>query len=754
MNTKKLLYALVMLFAITGSSMAQQPFGGCWHPDDVKDWNPANDPEAKFNRSTVALQPRFQDETVMANANQHYDGQVAACLTMHPMCSQCPSQGADNFVGYNPTYWQYMDLLIWWAGSAGEGIIIPPSAPVTDAAHMSGVKSLGQVFFPPSTFGGQYAWVTQMLTKEGDTFPYAQKLYEIAKYYGFDGWFINEETAGGYSSAWGEWISYFYQLAEADGLPMEIQWYDCSTTIGSKLDMMKQDGASFFANYGSPSASNIASQMGALTGAGLSKQQAFESIYFGIECAQGGIGGNGSYIKNCFPTDEHKGSIDLFCPEYPIWKQVVESILGTDDAMGDVAYAKMDQVFKNESRFWVNVAGDPSNVSGRSGSTNPGFANAIAERSTIQTLPFVTTFSAGLGKARYVNGEVRGTHDWYHRGMQTIMPTWRWWIADNTDNLSIDMNWDDAFNMGTSLKVTGKLSANADHLTRLYKTKLAISAGDKLELTYKTNTTNSIEVQLAVSENANAFTTFAATETSNVNGWSVASIDLSSLAGKTVSVIALNFKSAAAVAAYEATLGQLAVYPAGYSPVAPAISNVMAQAPLKEEISDIRLVWDADLTADFDHFNVYFTRKGVKALVGQTRQLAFYIPKFTRDGESEKSLSVSVAAVTKDMVESAETELTLDFPALLAPVVTVKAAKTLVKVNEEVVVEAQATNYPESYEWTAPANAVLVGTEGNKATFKFTAEGMYDLKVKVTNATGATEETSVGLRYLRQKNLF
>ena len=73
---------------------------------------------------------------------------------MNPECSLTPSQDADNILGYNPTYWQYMDLLIWWGGSAGEGIIIPPSAPVVDVAHMNGVKVLGQLFFPPRAFSG------------------------------------------------------------------------------------------------------------------------------------------------------------------------------------------------------------------------------------------------------------------------------------------------------------------------------------------------------------------------------------------------------------------------------------------------------------------------------------------------------------------------------------------------------------------------------------------------------------------------
>ncbi|MEG0993691.1 MAG: hypothetical protein RSE51_07575, partial [Bacteroidales bacterium] len=452
MNTRKLLSSLIVFFAVINVMVAQQPFGGCWHPDYIINWTPEKDPDAKFNRSTVKLQPRFVDTSVKANANQHPEGKVAACLTMNPMCSQTPSQDADNFIGYNPTYWQYMDLLIWWGGSAGEGIIIPPSAPVTDAAHLNGVKVLGQLFFPPGAFGGQTKWVRQMLTKEGDDFPYAKKMYEIAAYYGFDGWFLNEETGGGSAAEWTAWVAYFNKCAAAAGdTHMEIQWYDCGTTVGSYGDMMKLHNASYFLNYGSPTSYNIQSQMNVIKGLGFTNEEAFSKIYFGIEAAQGGMDGNASYFKNLFPAEGHQGSLDIFNPEEKIWKKVVESYLGTDNACGSLAYSAMNTVFKNEARYWTNGQHDPSDVTGRDGSYFPGLANAILERSTIQELPFITSFSAGLGKHRFVNGEKKGSHDWYHRGMQDIMPTWRWWVdvpSTNKKDLSFNLNWDDAYNMG------------------------------------------------------------------------------------------------------------------------------------------------------------------------------------------------------------------------------------------------------------------------------------------------------------------
>lgn len=252
MNIKKIVGALLCSLAVT-TAFAQQPYGGCWHPDYIKDWTPEKDPDAKFNRSTVKLQPRIEGDNTKAHQYQFPEGQVAACLTMNPMCSMTPSQGANNFIGYNPTYWQYIDMVIWWGGSAGEGIIVPPSAPVIDACHMNGVKILGNVFFPPQAYSGDPEWVEQMLTKEGNTYPYAEKMYEIAKYYGFDGWFINEETYASTASDWVEWIKYFYQCAEADGNhDMYIQWYDASMYVNNALDiMMANPNTSFFANYGS-----------------------------------------------------------------------------------------------------------------------------------------------------------------------------------------------------------------------------------------------------------------------------------------------------------------------------------------------------------------------------------------------------------------------------------------------------------------------------------------------------------------------
>lgn len=180
MKLHRLLFVALFMMLYSGIAKAQQPYGGCWHPDYVRNWSPDTDPNAKFNRSKVPLAKRFKEPTLMkANKNQYYEGQVCNATILFPTCSSSPSQGANNFLGYQPTYWQYMDKLVYWAGSASEGIIIPPPAGSIDAAHQSGVKVLGQIFFPPAYYGGKQEWVRQVLEQEGGKYVFARKLYEI-----------------------------------------------------------------------------------------------------------------------------------------------------------------------------------------------------------------------------------------------------------------------------------------------------------------------------------------------------------------------------------------------------------------------------------------------------------------------------------------------------------------------------------------------------------------------------------------------
>lgn len=739
---RKLLSLLAISVMTIQAGLAQQPYGNCMKPDDLRTWSPETDPEIKFNRSTVPLRARFYDDGIKANTAQFYSGKVAACLTMNPNCSTTPSQGANNFTGYNHTYWQYLDILVWWGGSAGEGIITPPSAPVVDIAHLHGVKVLGCIFFPEQAHGGDPAWALQMLTNENGQYPYALKLYQMAKELGFDGWFINAE-GGTQSYGWSGFAKAFMDAAKADGNGhMEIQLYNQDTEISSVSSAVKYDGVSFMANYGSWR--TIENNRNTIVRTlGLSENAVFEKVYSGVENAQGGLYGGNREFNQIFPISGHKTSIQLFNPEEPIWKTPVRSIWNTSNNNGSRAYAAMQTVFNNENTFWVNNSSDPT--ASRKSNVWPGLSSAIQERSAITSVPFVTSFSYGLGKKRFVAGEERNQQDWYHRGMQDVLPTWRWWITvdgpGNRSNISYKIDFDNSYNAGTCIEASGQLHGGAKYLTRLYKTKLLMSGNEEFSLVYKTQTPNVVKVKLATSDNVTSFHEFSLTQQRVDNGWTVATADLSSLRGKTVSIIALEYSSDTDVMPFSLKLGQLGIMRKGYAPTAEPVRNLRTLNRLGETTSNIRLVWDRPTnTTDIHHFNIYREVGGVKKLVGQTRNEGFYIPDFTNQPGTAAE-KVFVATVTQDRKEGALQELSINYPGLRQPDVTLLASKTLIGINESVTITARANRQPQTYAWETPEGARLVSTSGNQAVFTFTRPGTYSITARVSNAAGTTTQT-------------
>ena len=335
--TLKRLTLSVALLLTAAMGFAQQPFNVCCHPQDIKNWTPGSNPNDAFNVAKVPLQARFKEPTLMkANENQHYEGQICNSTILYPTCSLCPSQGElGNFLGYQPTYWQYMDKLVYWAGAASEGIINIPPAGSTDAAHQSGVKSLGNIFFPPAAFGGTQVWVREMLQTEGGHYPMAVKLYEMAKYYGFDGWFINEETGGGSQSEWEAFCRDFYAAAMADdpNTQMEIQWYNASRMPNIGI-LNTHLNTSQFLEYGAVGDyRSYASQLGC------TEAETFSKIYAGIELAQAGHLGWTSALNSAMPTTGHVGSLDLFCPETKIWEDPAKrAFKSASDCHGETAY--------------------------------------------------------------------------------------------------------------------------------------------------------------------------------------------------------------------------------------------------------------------------------------------------------------------------------------------------------------------------------------------------------------------------------
>ena len=140
--------------------MQNTPISSYWLPEDLLEWNASEDKDAPYNVSSIELQKRVDKEKLQTvNNTQNKDTKVVALSIMNSNTSGNPTQGSNTFDANTFSYWQYIDTLVYWGGSAGEGIIVPPSADVTDSAHKNGVEVLGTIFFPPTEFAGRLDWL-------------------------------------------------------------------------------------------------------------------------------------------------------------------------------------------------------------------------------------------------------------------------------------------------------------------------------------------------------------------------------------------------------------------------------------------------------------------------------------------------------------------------------------------------------------------------------------------------------------------
>lgn len=220
--------------------MDNQPEASYWFPEQLLEWNAAEDKDLAYNVSTVPLAERVDTEKLEpVNKTQNKDTRVMAISIMNSSTSGNAPHGLNKVDCNTFTYWQYVDKLVYWGGSSGEGIIVPPSPDVTNQGHKNGVPVIGTVFFPQDVAGGKMEWLDLFLAKDGSgAYPMADKLIEVAETYGFDGWFINQETEGeeGAADALGvkhaQEMQGFLKYYKEKAPDMELVYYDSMTSEG------------------------------------------------------------------------------------------------------------------------------------------------------------------------------------------------------------------------------------------------------------------------------------------------------------------------------------------------------------------------------------------------------------------------------------------------------------------------------------------------------------------------------------------
>lgn len=561
---------------------------------------------------------------------------------MYPTTSTNPSQGYLKIDGYTFSYWQYVDVLVFWGGSAGEGLILAPSPDAIDAAHRNGVPILGTIFLPPVAYGGKIDYVNDLIQKSDSIFPVADKLIEVAEYYGFEGWFINQETGGG-SAPMASQMQEFMKYIKNKRPNMIVEWYDAMINSGAvswqnALDslnqMFFQDGSTrvsdyMFLNFGW--GGSIAISRTKAQNLGRSEYD----LFGGVDVQANGYNTSVAWTA-IFPEGQpHVASLGFYCPNWTY-----------TNSSSNINFIARDNY------FWVGPTGDPGNPN--PSATWKGIAYYIPEKSPITAIPFVTNFCLGNGSKFWVNGQQLRTGEWYNRSLQDVLPTYRWWMVSGTKP-----TWDytDAYYGGNCLN----LSTAAE--VKFFKTELALTSTSNLQVAVKTAAAGATNLQVGMSfEGSEGSFTYIDVGSTTSTDWELKTIGLGDNSGKTVAVISLKYTGSSAI-----KVGRIGVIDGDVDiPSAPSGVSIVNKYEDIPGIASLRLQWP-HTPSPLYYYNVYRRNPDYSlTYLGGTPNNAYFVSKVDQVG-NETSVTIEVEAVGKEFGHSEHATATFNWNPPMPP---------------------------------------------------------------------------------------
>ncbi|MGW0868410.1 endo-beta-N-acetylglucosaminidase [Streptomyces sp. NPDC002611] len=629
------------------AAAATQPYASYWYPDSLpsgtpgpgitwrslKSWRADTDPDLAFNAASVPLAARFTPAPANPTARAG-QARIQSLVSFGPTASN-PSQGSATADYYALTHWAYIDELVFWGGSSGEGLILAPNAPIVDAAHRHGVPVLGNVFLPPVAYGGQLRWTRDLVHKDtAGRHPLAARLVEVAEAYGFDGWFVNAETGGGDAALGADMLSFMRELkslAAAKG--QRVTWYDAMTVNGtvSWQGALNGQNEPFFRTSDDMFV-DFRWSASSLVSSGRRAEQLSRSRYelwAGVDVEANGW--NSSVRWDAIvPTDKaHLASIGLYRPEW------TRNHLPADQR-GPAAFHAADD------RFWTGRSLDPSRPDGTDSWRAP--AVSVADRSTVTSVPFASVFNTGHGLRWYEDGEVTSDAPWNHLGLQDRLPSRRWVVRTEGRRPAVGFDFADAWRGGSSVLVDGELDAPT--VVEVYATRLPIGGDTVVELTHRTDA-GAVRIELAVATGEPGSYTYLPVDSGQA--WQTSTVRLTGLTGI---VHSLGVRLTATDGPVKWRLGGIAVRDAIRRPVSPTGFRVTAASG-----GDLRLAWDP-ASGDVRHHTLHrVLPDGTRRFLGGTCQRAFFVAGLKPE-QGERAARFELRAVGELYTSSAPVSLT------------------------------------------------------------------------------------------------
>ena len=608
--------------------------------EDLLKWEPGAREDDIINRGSVALAPRRTGHLVNEKASK--EAKVQALSNTNSKAKDHASVGGEEFKAYAFDYWQYLDSMVFW-----EGLV--PTPDIIDAGHRNGVPVYGTLFFNWSNSIADQEKFAEALKQDADgSFPIARKLVDMAKYYGYDGYFINQETTGDLVEPLGEkmrqFMLYTKEYAAKVNHPIKYSWYDAMTYnygryhqdgLGEyNYQFMQPEGDkvpadNFFANFNWDKAKNDYT----IATANWIGRNPYD-VFAGLELQQGG-----SYktkVKWNDILDENgklRLSLGLFAPD-------------TITSLGKTG----EDYHKNEDIFFTGYQGDPTGQ--KPGDKDwYGIANLVADRTPAVGHTFTTSFNTGHGRKWFVDGKVSKDSEWNYRSVSGVLPTWRWWQKSTGDKLKASYDFEDAYNGGTSLKFAGDLSSATKQDVNLYSTRLKVTDTTKLHVSHKGGKGTKVYVEFATKKDYTYGDEAARKELTVSDNWTTDDFDLSALAGKTIYGIRLYFENDKDLKGYQFNLGQLTISNNQDAPQAPTTVAVAKQVLKNAQEAEAVVQFEGNKDADF--YEVYEKDGDSWKLLTGSSSTTIYLPKVSRSASAQGiTQELKVVAVGKNGVRS------------------------------------------------------------------------------------------------------
>ncbi|NLW52841.1 MAG: family 20 glycosylhydrolase, partial [Tissierellia bacterium] len=619
--------------------------------DDILAWDPEKLDNDYINRASVPLKER-----VRGTAINDYASDKANIMSLAYLIGNNPgkysSVGDYEFNVNTFDRWAYVGTQVFWDGAV-------PTPDVIDAAHKNGVPILGTLFFNWSSSYADNQIFAKFIAKDADgKFPAARKLAEIAKHYGFDGYFFNQETTGsetyGKSPDLRDFILEMKAHAESIGHKIIVSWYDAMANGGGRAHhnavnssndiwMKKVDGKipadEFFMNFNWSQflVDNTIEHMTSID------RDPFDA-YAGLEL-QRDIGYT-TFPRSALVGADNKLeiSLGLFIPD------TVNGQAETPEKLHDVI-----------NKFWTGENRDPSNINDDPAGYN-GMARYVVDRTSILEPKFHTSFNTGHGHYWFRNGVKTVTQDWNARSVQDVLPTWTWWIkSDKTQSFDAYYDFEDAYNGGSSVEVFGNIEAWSTQEMMLYSTQFLANTGDYIDITTKGGQGASVKVNVYTDENYTQKVDLKQITDLNPNAWSTTRVPLDLVAGKTVYGISLSFENTNEITDYKFNLGELTIANNETKPATPQNFVIEESAIHTGTQAEAIVKFDrVDNAVRYDIFAV--DSQGSEFWLNSSSSNMIYLPQLSRAADStETTQNLRVYAVAENGEVSGYSQVVFDW---------------------------------------------------------------------------------------------